>query len=92
MVSQTTDKDVSNAMKRPKRVEDEVNISYVDAMRNDVNLKDDAHQEYLRYMTNALMEDCMKENAKIAPEFDAEDIFKVEGGYKRVFAIFFGIL
>ena len=37
MVLHITNKDVSNAMKRPKRVEDEVNMAYVDAMRSDVN-------------------------------------------------------
>ena len=88
MVPQITDKDVSNAMKRPKRVEDEVNMSYVDAMRSDVNFKDDAHWEYLRCMANALMEDCMKENAKIASEFDAEDIFKVEVDTKEYLSSF----
>ena len=46
-------------------------------MRSDVNIKDDALWEYLRCMTNSLMEDCMKENAKIASQFDEEDIFKV---------------
>ena len=38
-------------------------------MRSDVNIKDDALWEYLRCMTNSLMEDCMKENAKIASDW-----------------------
>ena len=43
MVPQITNKDVGKEMKRPKRVEDEDNTSYADAMRSDVNIKDDAH-------------------------------------------------
>ena len=67
-------------------------MSYVDAMRQDDIEKDDHYWEHLRCTTNILMEDCIRENAKVAREFVDDEVAKVEIDNKEFlgsFVIFF---
>ncbi len=89
--SEELNKDTKSDGKR-QRCDTSANISYVDVMTNAHVSHDDNHWDLLRGVANSLMEECMKENAKIIEEFDVDDVIKVEVDtkeYLRSFSDFY---